>query len=92
MIGSVQEAMEGLLGRWNCTIRVAASLGEAMTVLSGGGFQPDIILADQHLDRATLGSETITEARKLLKRTSRPSSSPPIPTCNWALQKPNALK
>lgn len=66
---SVREAMEGLLGRWHCTIRVAASLGEAMTVLSGSGYQPDIILADQHLDRATLGSDTIAEARKLLKRT-----------------------
>ena len=61
--------MEGLLSRWHCTIRVSASLGEAMTVLSGTGFQPDIILADQHLDRATLGSDTIAEARKLLKRT-----------------------
>jgi two-component system, sensor histidine kinase len=66
---SVREAMEGLLGRWHCTIRTSASLGEAMTVLSGTGFQPDIILADQHLDRATLGSDTIAEARKLLKRT-----------------------
>jgi len=66
---SVREAMEGLLSRWHCTIRVSASLGEAMTVLSGTGFQPDIILADQHLDRATLGSDTIAEARKLLKRT-----------------------
>lgn len=66
---SVREAMEGLLTRWHCTIRTSASLGEAMTVLSGTGFQPDIILADQHLDRATLGSDTIAEARKLLKRT-----------------------
>jgi signal transduction histidine kinase len=66
---SVREAMEGLLSRWHCTIRVAASLGEAMTALSGTGFQPDIILADQQLDRATLGSDTIAEARKLLKRT-----------------------
>ncbi|MGB8816383.1 MAG: ATP-binding protein [Rhizobiaceae bacterium] len=63
----VQEAMESLLGRWNCNTRVAASLGEAMTVLSGSGFRPDIILADQHLDRSTLGSQTITEARRLLK-------------------------
>jgi two-component system, sensor histidine kinase len=65
---SVQEAMAGLLGRWNCNTRLAASLGEAMTALSTGGWSPDIIIADQHLDRATLGSETITEARKLLKR------------------------
>ena len=64
----VQEAMAGLLGRWNCNIRLAASLGEAMTALSTGAWSPDIIIADQHLDRATLGSETITEARKLLKR------------------------
>ncbi len=64
----VQEAMAGLLGRWNCNIRLAASLGEAMTVLSTGGWSPDIIIADQHLDRATFGSQTITEARKLLKR------------------------
>ncbi len=64
----VQEAMAGLLGRWNCNIRLAASLGEAMTALSTGGWSPDIIIADQHLDRGTLGSETITDARKLLKR------------------------
>lgn len=66
---SVREAMEGLLTRWHCTIRTSASLGEAMTVLSGTGFQPDIILADQHLDRSTLGSDTVAQARKLLKRT-----------------------
>jgi two-component system, sensor histidine kinase len=64
----VQEAMAGLLGRWNCNTRLAASLGEAMTALSTGAWAPDIIIADQHLDRATLGSQTITEARKLLKR------------------------
>lgn len=64
----VQEAMAGLLGRWNCELRLASSLGDAMAVLSSGGWSPDIIIADQHLDRGTFGSDTIAEARLLLKR------------------------
>jgi two-component system, sensor histidine kinase len=65
---AVQDAMSTLLSRWNCNVRTAASMGDALVHLSGTGWVPDIIIADQHLNRGTLGSDTILEARKLLKR------------------------
>jgi CheY-like chemotaxis protein len=60
--------MATLLGRWNCNVRTAASMGDALMHLSGTGWIPDVIIADQHLNRGTLGSETIIEARKLLRQ------------------------
>jgi two-component system, sensor histidine kinase len=65
---AVQNAMATLLGRWNCNVRTAASMGDALMHLSGTGWIPDVIIADQHLNRGTLGSETVIEARKLLKQ------------------------
>jgi two-component system, sensor histidine kinase len=63
---AVQEAMVSLLLRWNCNVRTASSMGDALMHLSGTGWTPDIIIADQHLNRGTLGSDTILESRKLL--------------------------
>jgi two-component system, sensor histidine kinase len=65
---AVKEAMESLLLRWNCNVRTASSMGDALMHLSGAGWVPDIIVADQHLNRGTLGSDTILEARKLLNQ------------------------
>ncbi len=65
---AVKEAMESLLLRWNCNVRTASSMGDALMHLSGTGWVPDIIVADQHLNRGTLGSDTILEARKLLNQ------------------------
>ena len=66
---TVLEATLGLLQRWGCNVRTAASLGDAIAQLSGTGFKPDILIADQHLNRSTLGTDTISHARQLLERT-----------------------
>jgi signal transduction histidine kinase len=63
---AVQDAMVSLLQRWNCNVRTAASMGDALMHLSGTGWKPDVIIADQHLNRGTLGSETIIQIRNLL--------------------------
>ena len=65
---TVLEATRALLQRWGCNVRTAASLGDAIMALTNTGFEPDIVIADQHLNRSTLGTDTITEARKLLDR------------------------
>lgn len=65
---AVQDAMVSLLNRWNCNVRTAASMGDALMHLSGTGWKPDVIIADQHLNRSTLGSETIVQVRALLQQ------------------------
>ncbi len=59
---SVRQAMESLLSRWSCTVRAAASGAQAMAQLDGE-WLPDMIIADQHLDHADLGSRTINRLR-----------------------------
>lgn len=59
---AVRQAMESLLTRWNCTVRTAANRAQAMAQLDGE-WLPDIIIADQHLDHADLGSRTIHHLR-----------------------------
>lgn len=59
---AVREAMAALLSRWNCEVQVAATRGAALACLDGG-WRPDLIIADQHLDHGDLGSQTIRHAR-----------------------------
>jgi len=65
---SVQEAMRTLLERWCCSVRTAASTGEAIDALNDTDWMPDIIIADQHLEHGDLGTETIGGARHYLGR------------------------
>ncbi|MCB1384070.1 MAG: response regulator [Notoacmeibacter sp.] len=64
----VRRAMDALLRRWGCVVRSGASLGEVLHLVEEDGFRPDIIIADQHLDQGDLGTEAITEARRVLKQ------------------------
>ena len=59
---AVRQAMETLLERWTCAVRSAATARSALAALDGD-WQPDLIIADQHLDQGGLGSQTIRELR-----------------------------
>ena len=59
---AVREAMAALLSRWNCEVQVGSSRSAALACLDGG-WRPDLIIADQHLDHGDLGSQTIRHAR-----------------------------
>lgn len=51
---TILEGMSALLGGWGCEVKTAISADDAISLVSGSEFQPDIILADYHL------SETLT--------------------------------
>jgi Na+/proline symporter/signal transduction histidine kinase len=59
---SVLQGMEALLSGWGCIVTSARSSGEALERLRQSGHQPDIILADYHLDDGT-GIGTIAALR-----------------------------
>jgi len=60
---SVLEAMQSLLERWTCDVRVVRSLAELDTLIAEKSFQPDIILADYHLDGGTCGLTAVNRLR-----------------------------
>jgi CheY-like chemotaxis protein len=59
---SVLEGMQTLLSEWGCTVVTARNLAEAVDQLRAGAPQPDIILADYHLDEGT-GIEAVAAVR-----------------------------
>ena len=63
----VRIAMDALLTRWGCEVRPCASLGDVLRATEEEGYRPDIIVADQHLDHGDLGTEAITEVRRVMK-------------------------
>jgi len=65
---SVLNAMCDLLKRWHCETRVAKNLDEATRQLKASDWTPDVIVADQHLDRGDLGTDTIAMARETANR------------------------
>ncbi len=65
---AVIQAMSTLLDNWECTFEVARNRAGAMEILGDGSWEPDIIVADQHLDNDDLGTETCTEIRARLGR------------------------
>jgi two-component system, sensor histidine kinase len=64
----VLEAMTALMKRWTCDVRVASHQEAALAQLEQGKWTPEIIVADQHLDFGTLGSDTILAIRCALDR------------------------
>lgn len=64
----VLQAMTSLLERWQCLVRPATSTGDALDMLGDTDWLPDIVIADQHLDRGDLGTTTIAEVRDYLGR------------------------
>lgn len=65
---STLEAMTALMKRWTCDVRLASHQEAALALVELGKWTPEIIIADQHLDMHTLGSETILAIRNHLNR------------------------
>lgn len=62
---AVLESMAALLERWGCVVLAAGSEAEALALLEHG-LEPDVILADYHLDDARTGCEAIYAVRRFL--------------------------
>ncbi len=56
-------AMSTLLNSWKCDVLEARSMTEVVKKLSSSPWQPDVIIADQHLDQDELGTELINFIR-----------------------------
>lgn len=61
------QAMEALLNQWGCELRLASSTEEAIEALDGGRWEPEIIIADQHLNGNDRGTTAITAIRLAVK-------------------------
>ncbi|MBX3597239.1 MAG: response regulator [Rhizobiaceae bacterium] len=64
----VATAMEALLQSWKCVVRTASTTEDAVGELKDTTWIPDIVIADQHLDRGDLGSAAINGIRAWLGR------------------------
>ncbi|MFZ4809198.1 MAG: NahK/ErcS family hybrid sensor histidine kinase/response regulator [Hyphomicrobiaceae bacterium] len=62
---TVLAGMETLLTGWGCHVASGATAAEALAALATTGREPDVILADYHLDSGT-GIEAIDEVRARL--------------------------
>ncbi|ASJ70237.1 hybrid sensor histidine kinase/response regulator [Granulosicoccus antarcticus] len=59
------KAMNTLLSQWGCDLRVASSTQETMDVLNHDkSWEPDLIIADQHLDNNERGTSIIRIVRQ----------------------------
>lgn len=54
------EGMSALLSRWSCHVVPARSAEEACAIISARRIDPDLIIADYHLDNAEVGLDAIT--------------------------------
>ena len=59
---TILEGMEGLLSRWGAVAVTGANAAEVGKALQARGLEPDIVLADYHLDDGT-GIEAVKELR-----------------------------
>ncbi|MFN3869561.1 MAG: ATP-binding protein [Hyphomicrobiaceae bacterium] len=59
----VLTAMQALLGKWMCDVRVAQDLDDIDALIAEGVFRPAIVLADYHLDHGILGTEAVRRVR-----------------------------
>lgn len=60
---SVLEAMQTLLERWDCEVLSSRSLSGLLSVVDASGSDPDIILADYHLDDGANGLDAVRALR-----------------------------
>ena len=62
---TVLNAMQALLDGWGCEARVALRLDRLHNVAIGGGqpFQPDLVLADYHLENGDCGLDAVQRLR-----------------------------
>jgi Na+/proline symporter/signal transduction histidine kinase/ActR/RegA family two-component response regulator len=59
---SILEGMAGLLGQWGCQVKTALDTDGALAAIAAIGRNPDIVLADYHLEAGT-GIEAIEAIR-----------------------------
>jgi Na+/proline symporter/signal transduction histidine kinase/CheY-like chemotaxis protein len=64
---AILDGMRTLLSGWGCEVSVAGSLEEARVQIAGGK-EPDVIIADYHLDDGANGLDAIDALRTSLKR------------------------
>jgi len=57
--------MEQLLSGWGCTVITALSMSQALQNLADADLQPDVILADYHLDQDQTGTAAIARIRQV---------------------------
>ena len=62
----VLNAMDALLKQWGCDYRLASSKQEALSAVANTPWQPELVLADQHLDDDETGTSTIELLRSLM--------------------------
>ena len=61
---AVLDAMQSLLVRWGCEVRLARDVDDIAEIMSDDGFVPALILADYHLDHGMSGLQLIDHIRK----------------------------
>lgn len=64
----VTEAMQVLLERWGCTIATARTPADVQDLMVRRDFQPDVILADYHLDDGATGTQVVEAVRAISGR------------------------
>ena len=65
---AVLDAMQSLLVRWGCEVRLARDVDDIAEIISDVAFQPALILADYHLDHGMSGLELISLIRSGLNQ------------------------
>lgn len=60
---AVLDAMQSLLRRWGCDVRIARDLDDVQDILSEPEFRPHICIADFHLDHGLTGIDCIEAVR-----------------------------
>ncbi len=60
---AVKNAMLDLFEQWHCEVKAAEDKATAIAHLADNRWQPNIVIADQHLDNNDLGTETIATIR-----------------------------
>lgn len=65
---NVIAAMTNLLHSWGCHVTAATTMGGAMVELDEAGGDPDIVVADQHLDHGDLGTDVVLAVRSRYAR------------------------
>jgi signal transduction histidine kinase len=63
------QALESLLTQWGCNLRLASSTQETLSALNNEDkWEPDLIIADQHLNNNERGTSIIRIVRQLIGR------------------------
>ena len=65
---AVLDAMQSLLVRWGCEVRLARDVDDIAEIMSDDSFVPALILADYHLDHGMSGLQLIDHIRKGFKQ------------------------